>query len=201
VKSYTVGEAIERIGALTQVATDTTFLLGVVGPPGSGKSTLAELAAAPTLPMDGYHFSNEHLDRLQLRSKKGSPDTFDCAGFASALRRLREGQDVVAPRFDREIDAAIPGAISLRSDAPLIVVEGNYLLHDRDGWDVVRPLLDEVWYLEVDDDVRLQRLIARHRQYGRSGEQAARWVIEVDEPNAVVIRATRCRADAVVDSR
>ncbi|QYH34684.1 nucleoside/nucleotide kinase family protein [Salinibacterium sp. M195] len=200
-KTYTVDEAVERIAVLGVQGAARPYLLGVVGPPGAGKSTLAELITAPVLPMDGYHFANEYLDRLGLRQRKGAPETFDAAGFASALRRLRDGQDVVAPRFDREIDEGIAGAIALRGDDAVIVTEGNYLLHDRGGWQVIRPLLDEVWYLEIDDDVRRDRLIERHRRYGRSAVDAARWAAEVDEPNAVLVRATRDRADAVVVSR
>lgn len=197
-KTYTAAEAAERIAALSRLGTVRPFLLGIVGPPGAGKSTFAELAAAPILPMDGYHFANEHLDRLGLRSKKGAPETFDSAGFASTLRRLRAGEDVVAPRFDRDIDAAIAGAIPLRGDAPIIVIEGNYLLYDRNGWAAIRPMLDEVWYLDIDEDVRRKRLLARHRHYGRSAEEAQSWIIDVDEPNAELIRAARYWADAVV---
>ena len=174
------------------------FLLGIVGPPGAGKSTLAGALDEPVFPMDGFHFANEHLDRLGLRDRKGAPATFDVDGFAAQLGRLRAGHDVVAPRFDRDIDAAIAGALPLTGADRLIVVEGNYLLHDSGGWESIRPLLDEVWYIDVPEDLRFRRLVARHESYGRSHDDAVRWATDVDGPNAVLIRATRHRADAII---
>ncbi len=54
----------------------------------------------------------------------------------------------------------------------MIIVEGNYLLSDEPVWRDVRTLLDECWYLEPAEEVRLARLIARHQHYGRDLEEA-----------------------------
>lgn len=195
-------EAVARATTLHVEAEARPFLLGIVGPPGVGKSTLAEhlaaTIAAPLLPMDGFHFANAHLDRLGLRQRKGAPETFDVGGFVSALARLRAGQDIVAPLFDRTFDAAIAGALAVTGGARLVLVEGNYLLHDADGWEAVGPLLDEVWYLDVDEDLRIERLVQRHQRFGRSREDAVRWASVVDGPNATLIATTRDRAHAVV---
>jgi uridine kinase len=59
--------------------------------------------------------------------------------------------------------------------------------------------MTEVWYAEIDDRVRLHRLTRRHVQFGKTPSQAARWVAEVDEPNAATIRTTRDRADLLVN--
>lgn len=174
------------------------FLLGIVGAPGAGKSTFSELLNVPILPMDGFHYANEHLDRLGLRDRKGAPETFDVDGYASLLHRLRSGQDAMAPRFDRSVDAAIAGAFALSADSPLIVTEGNYLLHDSGGWGQIRPLLDAVWFLDVREDLRLRRLVARHESFGMPHDAAVRWAEDVDGPNAALIHATRLRADAII---
>ena len=82
-------------------------ILGITGPPGAGKSTLARAVVdaighgARYLPMDGFHLANAELRRLGRQDQKGAPDTFDAAGYAAVLRRLREhGRDTVyAPAF------------------------------------------------------------------------------------------------------
>ncbi len=78
-----------------------------------------------------------------------------------------------------------------------MITEGNYLLLDHGHWAHVYGLLDEVWYVDVDDALRQQRLVQRHMQFGRDEAAAKAWVINTDEPNAVRIAATRARADVV----
>lgn len=181
-------------------------LLGLVGAPGAGKSTLAQalLEALPCLsqvvPMDGYHLANAELARLGRSGRKGAPDTFDASGYVALLRRLRAQHDdeiVYAPEFRREIEEPIAGAIAVLPQTRLVITEGNYLLLDEGPWADVAGLLDDCWYVEIDHDLRRQRLLARHRQFGRDAAQAADWVQHTDEPNARLIEATRARARAV----
>ena len=181
-------------------------VLGIVGPPGGGKSTLAELVVAALgdraalVPMDGFHLSQPELVRLGRRERMGAPDTFDAAGYVALLARLRSGEDevVYAPVFRREIEEPIAGAIAVPRAVPLIVTEGNYLLHDEGDWARVRPLLDEAWYVEMDEDTRLRWLIQRHIDFGKAPAEARAWVMRSDQANAAVVAATRDRADAVV---
>jgi pantothenate kinase len=196
-----------RIDALT--AQGGRRLLGVTGAPGSGKSTLAQQIVAHLperailVPMDGFHLANSELERLGRRGRKGAQDTFDSAGYVALLRRLRDqpgSETVYAPEFRREVDESIGSAIPVSPDHRLIVTEGNYLLLDTGHWRDVRPLLDEVWYVEIDPDLRRQRLVARHMQYGRSEGAARDWAALTDEPNAVLIAANRARADLIVRS-
>lgn len=181
-------------------------MLGIVGPPGAGKSTLAHALSellgerAVAVPMDGFHLANAELARLGKAARKGADDTFDSAGYVALLRRLRAqpaDELVYAPEFRREIEEPIANAIPVRPETPLVVTEGNYLLLDRGHWAKVRDLLDEVWYVQVDRDLRRERLIRRHEQFGRSPQAARDWVARTDDPNADLIEATRLRADVV----
>jgi len=196
-------EAIERAAELA--ASRPRHLLGLVGPPGVGKSTLSALIqervgdAMVVVGMDGFHLANAELCRLDRRERKGAPDTFDVDGYVSLLNRLRNQKSALyAPRFDRDIEESIGSAVLVEPSVSLVITEGNYLLHDDSGWSEVRPQLDEVWYLELDDDERRDRLVRRRLGHGDDRVRAEKWVREVDEPNAVLIAGTRHLADAVI---
>ncbi|CCH21200.1 nucleoside/nucleotide kinase family protein [Micromonospora lupini] len=181
-------------------------LLGITGAPGAGKSTLAERIVdevGPTarlVPMDGFHLAQAQLVRLGRADRKGAVDTFDANGYVSLLRRLRrlEPTSVYAPEFRREIEEPVAGAIEVPPSVRLVVTEGNYLLVPDFPWQEVRTLLHEVWFLDLDAELRQRRLTARHEAYGRSPEQARAWALGSDEANAARVTPTADRADLVV---
>jgi pantothenate kinase len=186
-------------------------VLGIAGLPGAGKTTFAEQlvealrAAGPAdwvahVPMDGYHLADAELDRLGRRDRKGAPDTFDAAGYAALLRRLREDSDevVYAPAFQRDLEQPIAGSVPVFPAARLVVTEGNYLLLGSCDWVRVREQLDEVWFVDLEESERVRRLVARHERFGKSHDEAVAWVRDVDQRNADLILATRERADLVV---
>jgi len=196
---------IARIDAL--MTDGARAMIGLVGPPGAGKSTLSDALArhfagrVQVVPMDGFHLAQAELVRLGRAARKGAPDTFDGAGYVALLRRIRSqaaGETVYAPEFRREIEEPIAGAIAVAADTPLVVTEGNYLLLHTDPWREVRDLLDEVWYVDVDDATRHRRLVDRHVRFGRTPDEAARWMETTDEPNARLIAACKDRADLIV---
>lgn len=199
-----VDQLLQRAHGLVRPGRRT--LLGITGAPGAGKSTLmAALLAGlgesgAAVPMDGFHLSNEVLQQLGRRDRKGAWDTFDIGGYVSLLQRVRacEEEVIYAPAFDRSRETATAAAIAVPRGAPLVITEGNYLLHDEGGWERVRPLLDEVWFLQVPAAERVHRLIGRRVGDGEDRQQAAAWVQGVDETNAEVVLTSATRADLVV---
>ncbi len=184
----------------------TRRILGITGAPGSGKTALATALRrtlgkrARLVGMDGFHLAHAELVRLGRVERKGAPDTFDALGFVALLRRLRDNVDevVYAPRFDRGLEQPVACAVPVPREVPLVIVEGNYLLHGDEPWGLVRPLLDECWYLEPGEEIRRARLIARHEAYGRSPAGARGRALGSDERNARLIALSVARADLVV---
>lgn len=182
-------------------------ILGITGAPGAGKSTLAQSLVdalggeAVLVGMDGYHLSNAVLSSLGLLAVKGAPETFDAHSYVALLGRLEANRDAVvyAPRFHREIEESIAAEIAVPQGVPLVVTEGNYLLLGEEPWAQVRELASAVWFVEVPQELRLERLIRRHETFGRSPVDARVQSLGSDERNAERIQATRHRADLIVD--
>ena len=198
--------AVERVRALLNSTQDCT-LIGIVGKPGAGKSTLSQYISESinspqlaVLPMDGFHLSNAVLAELHRADRKGAPDTFDVAGFIALLTRIRNERDshIYYPIFDRSIEESIAAQGVISSETKVVIVEGNYLLHQVDGWQHIAKILHETWYIDIDDELRIERLIARHIAYGKSESAAEQWARGSDERNAELIALGAERADYVI---
>ena len=181
------------------------YLFGIVGPPGSGKSTMAELLGAdlgaPVVPMDGFHLPNETLRARGQLDVKGAPETFAAADFVGLVSDLRDASRVIeCPVFDRTIDEPIPDRIRVSPEDVVVIVEGNYLLLDRPPWSSLSDLFDAIAYLDVPAEVRRQRLVGRHVEFGRSRAEATQFVHRSDAVNAALVEASKGRADLVVAS-
>lgn len=199
-----------QVKGLAGSSPGSRFLLGIAGSPGGGKTTLAKAlverinraraGTAAYVPMDGFHLANSTLDRLGLRERKGAIETFDGWGFVALLDRLRSETDhvVYAPGFARVVDEGIAGEVAVPPTATILVVEGNYLLADREPWSGIRDRLDAAWFCSTPLSEREARLVDRHVRHGRTREAATAWAREVDGANATLIEGTKDRADLVV---
>ena len=198
-------ELLERARVLTDQG--ERKILGIGGAPGSGKSTLARRLVealdgqAVLVEMDGFHLAQSELERLRLVERKGAPDTVDIPGYVDLLGRIKAcGPDMIyAPEFRREIEEPVACAVPVHPDVPLVVTEGNYLLLNYDKWKRVRIILDEAWFLFIDEDVRVQRLIDRHLRYGRTLSEAEERVLHgTDHVNALMVNSSKGSADLLI---
>ncbi len=203
--ALSVGNLVDRARRLAEAGGRT--VLGITGAPGAGKTTIASRLAAelgPQLcvlvPMDGFHLCNATLRAWGRRERKGAWDTFDVEGYLHLLGRLRDQTDEVvhAPDFDRHLDEPIACAIPVARAVPLVITEGNWLLCREGPWQRVKSMLDDSWYLHVDDPTRQHRLVGRHQQHGMTEAQAVSWTAGTDQANAELVADGRDRADLTI---
>lgn len=189
----------------------TRAVLGIAGSPGAGKSTFVEALLdvieerhgpgwVAHVPMDGFHLADVQLRRLGMADRKGAPETFDVAGYAHLLERVRQETDVdvYAPGFERTLEQPLAAAVAVPPSARLVVTEGNYLLLDGPEWRRARRAMDQVWFVIADERTRIDRLIARHVEFGKRPDVARAWVTDVDERNAEVVSSSAGAADRVI---
>ena len=144
-------------------------LIAIAGPPGSGKSTVGELLTdlmnenlmkTSLVPMDGFHLDNETLEKSNLLERKGAPETFDIGGFSSLIKELRSKNDIKVPLFDRSADKVIKDAQIISREQDYLVIEGNYLLLDRELWRDLSKYWDYKIFLTVEQTVLKSRSVS-----------------------------------------
>lgn len=192
----------------------------LAGPPGSGKTTLGALweclaetyasgHSIRTLPMDGFHYPNRVLDAetvmrdgrsIPLRKIKGAPESFDLPHFTESLQALSEGKDLYWPRYDRQIHDPVPDAIAVPAQG-MLLVEGNYVLLDEDGWRDLSRLAALTIFVECDESLARKRVLARLQRGGRSPENALRHYEFNDLRNWERIMQQRVESDIVLQVR
>jgi pantothenate kinase len=204
-KEISKEEAKEIVVSLLTGSTRT--IIGIVGKPGGGKSTLSKYLCkgldpllVSVVPMDGFHLSNKVLKELGRSERKGAADTFDVQGFTHLIERISHDHSnpIYYPIFDRSIEESIAAQGVVLPSTRVVIVEGNYLMHDGLGWQEVSPLLDQSWYAFLDEDVRISRLISRHIAFGKDPESAKAWAKGTDQRNADLIEASVARCDFLI---
>lgn len=191
------------------------LMVSVVGIPGSGKSVgctilneLLEDVGCMVMPFDGYHYPLDHLKSLPNSDdyiyRRGAPDTFDALALKRDLERIRIGsEDIVKiPGFDHARgDPEHDAHAFCRENTNIVLVEGLYLLHDKDGFDTLWEIFDLSIFVSADIDDCVGRLKVRNKCIpGYSPEEIEIRCEKVDRVNAMIVEASKPRADIIVNS-
>jgi pantothenate kinase len=175
------------------------YMVGIAGIPGSGKTTLAQSIASHChgsviVGMDGYHIPRCRLDTEGLR-RRGAAFTFDDKRFHADMTLLRQNRCGVFPAFDHAEKDPKVGAIRVTAEAPLVIIEGLYVLCS--DWNC-EGLFDLRVFLDCDLDQAIERLVRRHLETGvaATAEEGRLRAMTSDRLNAEAILADGCRERA-----
>ncbi|CAA3003227.1 uridine kinase [Olea europaea subsp. europaea] len=82
----------------------------------------------------------------------------------------------------------------------VVIVEGNYLFLDEEVWKDISSIFDEKWFIDLDIEKAMQRVVRRHISTGKPPD-VAKWRIDYnDRPNAELIIKSKKNADLLIKS-
>lgn len=169
---------------------------------------------AAFIPMDGYHLSRAQLSAMPdpdtAHSRRGAAFTFDAPAFLTLVKQLRkplspETKTLYAPSFDHAVKDPVNDDIPIHPEARILIFEGNYLSLGTGApeWKEAAELMDELWFVEVDEDVARERLVKRHVEAGIASneEEARKRADENDLVNGREIVEGRLKVHEVIVSK
>lgn len=195
-----------------QAAKGQRIVVFLAAPPAAGKSTLAAYLQAlseetpgvqpiQALGMDGFHHHADYIaahtvavsgQTVPMQSVKGCPESFNLPRLQKKLSALRT-TDIWWPVYDRRRHDVIEDALQVKKS--IILIEGNWLLLDEDGWRTLRDQSDLTVMIKADETVLKERLIQRKIRGGMARQAAENFYEQSDRRNILRVLAHALPAD------
>ena len=189
------------------------ILVMLAAPPGTGKSTLCEylkvlsehtegVKPIQVIGMDGFHRYQEYLTthttmregkEILLVQIKGAPVTFDSDLLQERVMQVAQGENVGWPVYNRMTHNPTENAITVTGD--IVILEGNYLLLEEEGWKNLKQYADYTIRITADENHLRERLIERKEKSGATHEEAVAFVEYSDLYNARICLEHTMKAD------
>ncbi|MBB6109130.1 uridine kinase [Mucilaginibacter lappiensis] len=161
------------------------YIIGIAGGSGSGKtfflkSFLEHFTADEVclVSQDDYYFRVAH----KMTSEENKvynfdlPSTIDHEHFQQDISRLLNNETVIKPEYTFNNPNVVPKMLEIKP-APILIVEGLFILHFRD----IADMLDMKIFIEADEEVAMERRLKRdliERGYSRD-DAMYKWVNHV----------------------
>ena len=115
-------------------------------------------------------YENYSKERRKFLIDKSSPKSFDYDKFYETLINLSKGISVKIPLIDEDNGTLIEGKEKTidPNKTPFIIIDGDYICREKK----LKDLLNFKIFKEVEDDVRLSRLVLREKKFLKKDKKA-----------------------------
>ena len=127
---------------------------------------------------------------------KGAPITFDLEKLTERVKKVAAGEVCGWPMYDRLLHNPVEDAITV--DGGIVLLEGNYLLLDEEGWRDLRQYADYTIMIRAEEAMLRERLVRRRMQTGVPEKEAGEFVDYSDMVNVRTCLARSAAADLVL---
>lgn len=189
----------------------------LAAPPGAGKTILSLFLedlykeqgypyTFQSIAMDGFHHCNDYLNQHTivrngredlLKKYKGIPESFDLSTLKEKIEALTQYRQVNWPTYDRLLHDVSQETVSV--DADIVLIEGNYLLLEKEGWNELIEDCDYSLFIQTNLSNIEARLIDRKKLGGASQAEAVNHYEQTDKVNAELVLSYSAKANLTLE--